>query len=76
MSVKEPLIVEVCLENEQTLVVKNRLQPRTTPAASTGVGLQNIINRYALLTDRPVWAGEREDEFVVRVPLLRQVDEN
>ncbi|HRI62343.1 MAG TPA: histidine kinase, partial [Saprospiraceae bacterium] len=70
MSVKEPLIVEVCLENEQTLVVKNRLQPRTTPPASTGLGLQNIINRYALLTDRPVLAGEREEEFVVKVPML------
>jgi len=70
MSAKEPLIVEVFSENNQTLIVKNRLQLRTTPAASTGVGLQNIINRYALLTDRPVWAGEREDEFVVRVPLL------
>ncbi len=70
MSAKEPLIVEVFSENNQTLIVKNRLQLRTTPASSTGVGLQNIINRYALLTDRPVWAGEREDEFVVRVPLL------
>ena len=70
MSVKEPLIVEVSLGDEQTLIVKNRLQPRTTPTDSTGVGLQNIINRYALLTDRLVWAGEREDEFVVRVPLL------
>ncbi len=70
MSAKEPLIVEVCLENEQTLVVKNRVQPRMTPSASTGIGLQNIINRYALLTDRPVWAGERADAFVVEVPLL------
>jgi len=23
-----------------------------------------------LLTDRPVWAGETEQEFVVKVPLL------
>ena len=75
MSSKEPLIVEVSCEDEQTLVVKNRLQPRTTPSASTGIGLQNIINRYALLTDRPVWAGEQEDKFVVRVPLLRGGDE-
>jgi len=70
MSVKEPLVIAVSLENEQTLVVKNRLQPRTSPKTSTGIGLQNIINRYALLTDRPVWAGEREHEFVVNVPLL------
>ena len=70
MSLKEPLLVKVSLENNQTLIIKNRLQPRTTPAASTGIGLQNIINSYALLTDRSVWAGEREDEFVVKVPVL------
>ena len=70
MSVREPLVVRVGLGDGPALVIRNHLQPRTTPTKSTGVGLQNIINRYALLTDRPVWAGEREDEFVVRVPLL------
>lgn len=70
MSLKEPLVVTVSVEDKQTLVVKNRLQPRTSSVISTGVGLQNIINRYALLTDRPVWAGETEEQFVVKVPLL------
>ncbi|MBV6441072.1 MAG: Photosystem I assembly protein Ycf3 [Saprospiraceae bacterium] len=69
MSLKEPLVVTGSFENE-TLVVKNKLQPRSTHAASTGLGLQNIINRYALLTNRLVWAGERENEFVVKIPLL------
>jgi len=70
MSVNEPLIVNITYEDSQMLVVKNRLQPRSTPTISTGMGLQNIINRYALLTDRPVWAGETEDQFVIRIPLL------
>lgn len=71
MSLREPLVVEISMEDGQTLVVKNRLQPRNTASVSTGIGLQNIINRYALLTSRPVWAGEREDAFVVKIPLLR-----
>ncbi len=70
MSAKEPLVVNVGVEEPQTLVVKNRLQPRTTATVSTGVGLKNITDRYALLTNRPVWAGEKAGEFVVRVPLL------
>ena len=69
MSVKEPLVVTVSVENK-TLLVKNRLQLRATAPVSTGVGLQNIINRYALLTKCRVWAGEAGDEFVVKVPLL------
>lgn len=70
MSLREPLIVEVSAADNPTLVVKNRVQPRSTPTASTGLGLQNIINRYALLTDCPVWAGEYEGSFVVKIPLF------
>lgn len=70
MSLHEPLVVELLIEEEQYLVIKNRLQPRSTAADSTGLGLQNIINRYALLTDKPVWAGERQGDFVVKLPLI------
>jgi tetratricopeptide (TPR) repeat protein len=71
MSVKEPLVVEVSVGEGPGLLVSNRLQPRAASATSTGTGLQNIVNRYALLTDRPVWAGETEGMFVVKTPLLR-----
>ena len=70
MSAKEPLVVEVLAEGG-TLTVRNALQLRPAPEASTGTGLKNIISRYALLTDRPVQAGQTEDGyFVVKVPLL------
>lgn len=69
MSAKEPLIVEVVEENGY-LIIRNKLQLRPNHVDSTGTGLNNIIHRYALLTDRPVWAGERDTEFVVKVPLL------
>ena len=69
MSVREPLVVTVTAEGA-TLVVKNHLQHRPTPDSSTGIGLQNIVNRYALLSDRPVEAGTVGDDFVVRIPLL------
>jgi hypothetical protein len=69
MSVKDPLVVEVSAEQD-FLIVKNPLRIRPKRESSTGTGLNNIINRYALLTDRLVWAGECEDEFKVKVPLL------
>ncbi|HAD12129.1 MAG TPA: hypothetical protein DCF33_06785 [Saprospirales bacterium] len=70
MSEKEPLEVQVFTSPDQTLVVQNRLQPRSAPVHSTGIGLQNIINRYALLCNRPVQAIETENHFVVKVPLI------
>lgn len=70
MSIQEPLVVEVLMEGD-FLLVKNQLRIRPQLESSTGTGLNNIINRYALLTDRSVKAGECEDEFVVRVPLIQ-----
>ena len=69
MSAKEPLKVNIHLDGD-CLVVQNNLQPRPQSENSTGVGLQNIITRYALLTNRPVWVGESEGSFIVKIPLL------
>lgn len=70
MSETEPL--QITIEQEAgNLVVRNNFRPRGDKPTSTGMGLQNIINRYALLTDQPVWAGETEADFVVKVPLLQ-----
>ncbi|GAB3886375.1 hypothetical protein GCM10028825_15520 [Spirosoma agri] len=71
MSTKEPLHVYIQLEGD-CLLVQNNLQPRPQSENSTGVGLQNIITRYALLTDQPVWVGENEGAFIVKIPLLNE----
>ncbi len=69
MSAREPLIVQVRVR-QNYLEVRNKLRPRGEQVNSTGVGLENIMNRYALLCNEPVWAGEQEGDFVVRVPLV------
>ena len=69
MSAKEPLVVTISRDSDY-LLVKNRLQRRPNPEPSTGTGLNSIVNRYALLGESPVIAGEEGEEFVVRVPLL------
>lgn len=69
MSMRERLQVRIRAENE-FLIVENSLQPRDQPEPSTGVGLTNITNRYALLTGRPVWYGEQHGLFVVKIPLI------
>ena len=69
MSAKEPLRVNIYLDKD-SLIVQNTLQLRPQSEKSTGVGLQNIITRYALLTEQPVWVGESDGNFVVKIPLL------
>lgn len=69
MSQQEPLLVHIEQEGD-TLVVRNTLQRRPASYPSTGVGLDNIHNRYRLLTDRPVDVQVGNRDFVVRIPLL------
>lgn len=69
MTPEEPLQVTIRAEGDY-LVVRNRIQPREQINNSTGIGLQNIINRYQQVTSRPVWVGEQSNDFVVKIPLL------
>ena len=50
--------------------VANNVQPKTALGHSTKVGLQNIINRYRLLSERPVEVLAGPEFFTVRLPLL------
>ncbi|GAB2476802.1 histidine kinase [Hymenobacter qilianensis] len=65
----KPLRVRICVDQDQ-LVVENNRQPRLDAAPSTGLGLQNIINRYEHLTPKPVQIVPTDETFTVRLPLL------
>ncbi|MDY3338288.1 histidine kinase [Riemerella anatipestifer] len=52
------------------LMVENNLQARETPEGSTGVGLKNIQQRYALLTHKEVNIVKNETVFRVEIPLI------
>ncbi|MCO5725359.1 2TM domain-containing protein [Robiginitalea marina] len=56
------------------IVVANTLQPKQVVKKSSGVGLQNIRNRYSLLTRRQVAIKMEDGTFEVAIPILtRQV---
>lgn len=69
VSETKPLHVKISIENNQ-LVVTNNLQKKEVLSDRRGVGLQNIVNRYAILTKRNVLVEENENEFKVFLPIL------
>lgn len=71
MSNKEQLIVSIYRE-EAYLVVENPIRPRNKNelVISTGIGLNNIINRYKLLTTEPVIVEHSNEVFKVKIPLI------
>ncbi|GAB5399804.1 MAG: histidine kinase [Aureisphaera sp.] len=58
------------VEENGNLVVRNNIQPKKVVKESSGVGLQNIRQRYFLITDRPVEITQNTKEFSVSIPLL------
>ncbi|MDA6070320.1 histidine kinase [Flavobacterium sp. AC] len=67
---ENPLIIHVFSNENDELVISNNLLPRIKKAPSTGIGLKNIISRYALLSDRKVSVEENDQTFTVKVPLI------
>lgn len=69
VSSSKPLKIDVHAENGQ-LVVSNNLQKKHSLKESTGIGLDNIRNRYKLLGNKLVDVQEGPSSFIVSIPLL------
>ncbi|MVM31435.1 histidine kinase [Spirosoma sp. HMF4905] len=69
MSSEEPLQVIIKTEGDY-LLITNLIRLRPQKEVSTGLGLKNITDRYRLLTSRPVWFGDQNGMFMVKIPLL------
>ncbi|MCE7060852.1 sensor histidine kinase [Dyadobacter sp. CY343] len=70
---KHPLTITISDERDDYLVIENNISEKTILEKSTRVGLQNIINRYSLLSERQVEIIRKNELFTVKIPLLGQV---
>jgi two-component system LytT family sensor kinase len=69
VSSEKPLKIHVFSENGN-LVVSNNLQVKNQVYESTGIGLDNIRNRYKLLGDKEVKVTAVGENFTVSIPLI------
>jgi len=69
-SPEHPLRITVTSE-EGWFIVRNNVRPRTSPPASTGVGIHYIQSRYKDLSERDIQILQDEESFTVRVPLIK-----
>jgi two-component system, LytTR family, sensor kinase len=68
VSRKQPLDIIISAGNDN-LIIKNNLQSKEE-LPGTGVGLKNIISRYAFLTDKKVEIIKEDNLFKVIIPLI------
>ena len=70
-SLGNPLVVDIYVENGQSIVVRNNLQLKHHVNDSTHTGLVNIQKRYSYLSDLPVDIIKTNKYFMVSLPLLK-----
>lgn len=69
VSENKPLSIKIYIEKNY-LVVENNLQKKEVLSDRRGVGLQNIVNRYALISERKVLVEQTSEFFKVKIPIL------
>ncbi|MBU4538834.1 MAG: 2TM domain-containing protein [Weeksellaceae bacterium] len=68
---QKPLNIKIYSE-KGFLLIENNLMAREQVKESAGIGLSNIVQRYALLTKQNVFIEKSTDFFRVKIPVLTQ----
>jgi sensor histidine kinase YesM len=71
MSKANPLIIDVFIDDQHYLNIINNLQERPSQIISTGVGLNNILNRYLLLNLAPPVFIKTDNQFIAKIKLVK-----
>ena len=68
---ENPLKISISIENSGWISVKNNLQLKPFFGNSEKVGLENLKARYFILLQKEVIIEQTDDEFIVKIPLIR-----
>jgi two-component system LytT family sensor kinase len=73
VSSSKPLTINI-YEEANYLIIENTINPKEAIGKSTKVGLQNIADRYGLITDKGVKIENNNKTFKVSLPLLYKMN--
>jgi len=69
VSEQKPLHIRIFIDGD-CLAIQNDFQKKEVLQDRQGVGLQNIVNRYGIVTNRKVLIEQNEQTFTVKIPIL------
>jgi len=72
ISHESPLLLELFIKDGY-LVMRNNINPKYHKEESTGIGLQNIKNRFNILGDQKKKMKFNQTYFNVPVPILKEI---
>lgn len=65
----QPLVIHISTDGEY-LCVSNNINPRLSSSSWTGIGLENLSRKYAILAGRDITVMHDNNTFTVKLPLL------
>ncbi len=68
-SKEHPLIIKIYTE-ENFIIVSNNKNIREEKSVSTGIGLNNLNQRYGLIANKSIEVIDNEDIYKVKIPLI------
>jgi LytS/YehU family sensor histidine kinase len=69
ISTEHPLHINIS-NDEYYLIISNSNRPKKVIEPSTGIGQENIVNRYKLVSPLPVLISQTNELYTVKLPLL------
>ncbi|TDO71429.1 histidine kinase [Flavobacterium chryseum] len=69
VSEQKPLHIRIFVDGDY-LAIQNDFQKKEVLQDRQGVGLQNIVSRYGIITNRKVLIEQNEENFTVKIPIL------
>ncbi|MBC7827712.1 MAG: histidine kinase [Chitinophagaceae bacterium] len=69
-SERSPLIVSINISNDE-LLVQNRINKKMLRRPSSGIGLQNLNERYKLTVAKEIQVQDELHDFIVKLPILK-----
>jgi LytS/YehU family sensor histidine kinase len=70
VSASTPLDLQILREGDY-LIISNSINQKRKQESGEGMGLKNIMHRYALFTEQPVTIENDDQIFSVRLPLIK-----
>lgn len=70
VSEKYPLFIKI-FKIDDYLVIENNINTKSNDYGRTGIGLNNIKNRFEVFTDRPIKIDKKSNTFTIQLPLLQ-----
>lgn len=66
----KPLIIKIYNNRDKELIVENNYQPKSSVSHSTGIGLENISQRYQLLFSQSITIEKSTESFLIKLPII------